>query len=792
LNDSTGLSSTSQWGKAMNSADGSPLSGDSGNPIMMILKGEAVLISMFTDADSGPFLGQERNIDAVNSLISDVDILEYNETMGAVTSFDFENRTYTKDSSLINGRSSYSGSDPDNNLAWNISWNGSAWRNNVEQIYQFTVSGFTGDNEHLNGIYQGDTGGYGQISSNSSPSTTFGFIDREDIAAGQEDDFSIVFYYYNILDGNDNEPGAGDVVTNGITRNDSNPTILPIYHSSFNVVTNSFHSGITFSDFKGASISTTAGTVLNNGIDTSYPWQKNNYYETHTSAEDAISSLFTSVTSTPTFVTGNNLTQFDLKSENEIEIFTPLKAIQGVDTSFTAADGYSTTPNNYTSSHPDWEGIPFVDSSPQDLDQWINDPSSGRISCTGLSKNIRTASPISARVGDIVKASIEFDLTTSIPFYDNEKTHNTTRLRNWTIYEYDSDDNRQGYKIYYIDSEWNTAGNGTPSEQVTFTGLQNAFNDGSQWRISAENANSTGTFTCIIVRQSDGVIKKCVGVATGSKLANDTLWTVTDVTGQVWYDSEKTFILSLVDIDKYPDTDETIFNHSNLSFLVKFEDDSTSHDPITRLIKRTNDSPDDLIGTLDLSSISGNRLKLELEIDVKSSAALTTVKVSYENITESDDIGAPITITGVDSDFYNSLVSSDAKIKMNLQAGESTDLDTGTINVYDASIKNLISFNTEEIAQLSNNYGDIVEVTGGTYDTSATHIEIDNLDGTLLNGKYKLIYKSSNKLKFKKSSSDVLDTLSARVRLSVLDTYMAPSKYKKYSENIQQIKDKFS
>ena len=36
---------------------------------MMILKGEAVLISMFTDADSGPFLGQERNIDEIDSLI---------------------------------------------------------------------------------------------------------------------------------------------------------------------------------------------------------------------------------------------------------------------------------------------------------------------------------------------------------------------------------------------------------------------------------------------------------------------------------------------------------------------------------------------------------------------------------------------------------------------------------------------------------------------------------------------------------------------------------------------------
>ena len=120
-----------------------------------------------------------------------------------------------------------------------------------------------------------------------------------------------------------------------------------------------------------------------------------------------------------------------------------------------------------------------------------------------------------------------------LPFYNNEKTHNTTRFRNWTIYEYDSSNNRQDYKIYYIDSEWSTAGNGSPSEQVSFTGLQNAFNDGSQWRISAENANSTGTFTLIVVRLSDGVIKKCVGVASDEKLANNTLWTVTDVTGQV-------------------------------------------------------------------------------------------------------------------------------------------------------------------------------------------------------------------------------------------------------------------
>jgi hypothetical protein len=65
---------------------------------------------------------------------------------------------------------------------------------------------------------------------------------------------------------------------------------------------------------------------------------------------------------------------------------------------------------------------------------------------------------------------------------------------------------------------------------------------------------------------------------------------------------------------------------------------------------------------------------------------------------------------------------------------------------------------------------------------------------TRLNGRYELIYKSSDKLMFKKPDDG--DTRSgsfnARIELSKLDTYIAPSKYKKYTENVQQIKDKFS
>ena len=127
----------------------------------------------------------------------------------------------------------------------------------------------------------------------------------------------------------------------------------------------------------------------------------------------------------------------------------------------------------------------------------------------------------------------------SIPYYNKQKTHNFSRLRNWTIFENGADQpDKDDYNIYYIDSEWGTAGAGDPDapDQVVFTKLKNAFNDGSKWKIVAEDANSTGTFTCIIVRKSDRVVKKCVGVASGQKLANNALWTVTDVTGEVWYD----------------------------------------------------------------------------------------------------------------------------------------------------------------------------------------------------------------------------------------------------------------
>jgi hypothetical protein len=119
-------------------------------------------------------------------------------------------------------------------------------------------------------------------------------------------------------------------------------------------------------------------------------------------------------------------------------------------------------------------------------------------------------------------------------YYPLEKVHNQTKLRNWTIYATIAS-NRSKYKIYYIDSEWRTAGN-DDNMTVNFSKLQTAFGDGIIWTLNAEQEDSNGTFQCIIVRVSDRKAIKCVGTASSQQLANQSLWECTDVTGSVWYD----------------------------------------------------------------------------------------------------------------------------------------------------------------------------------------------------------------------------------------------------------------
>jgi len=92
---------------------------------------------------------------------------------------------------------------------------------------EVTVAGFTGGNEFLNGIYQGNVyNGYRQVAPENG-----GIIEREDTGAGTEDDDSIVNYFWGIIDGNTTT--SFTVSTNSVDRNSAAPTILPPYDSTF-------------------------------------------------------------------------------------------------------------------------------------------------------------------------------------------------------------------------------------------------------------------------------------------------------------------------------------------------------------------------------------------------------------------------------------------------------------------------------------------------------------------------------------------------------------------------------
>ena len=97
--------------------------------------------------------------------------------------------------------------------------------NSLSQSSSLTVDGFTDSSAFLNGLYQKDASNnnYTQVLPANG-----GHIEREDIAAGTEDDLSIVNYYWGIIDGNTTT--SPEVVSNNPDRSSSNPAILQPYN----------------------------------------------------------------------------------------------------------------------------------------------------------------------------------------------------------------------------------------------------------------------------------------------------------------------------------------------------------------------------------------------------------------------------------------------------------------------------------------------------------------------------------------------------------------------------------
>ncbi len=170
-------------------------------------------------------------------------------------------------------------------------------------------------------------------------------------------------------------------------------------------------------------------------------------------------------------------------------------------------------------------------------------------------------------------------------------------------------------------------------------------------------------------------------------------------------DFTRTFMLSLADMGSYPLNDEFVLNYPNESFLINFRNISGIGD-VARLYRRKGVGvSSDYIGDLDLSSIDGNILRLQIDFEPGASAAVSTMTISYENLTDSTGMtkngvpANPQVITGFldveatrGGKFYTSLISPSSEMKINIQAGELEDtsiVPAGEITVHNAFLKSI-------------------------------------------------------------------------------------------------------
>ena len=113
------------------------------------------------------------------------------------------------------------------------------------------VNGFTGSDSFFNGIYeQGFNTGfakssYRQIQGTDGLPANRGTIDLFDVAAGTEDDISIIDYEWGIVDGDTTT--SPTVTSENTTRNDTNPKILQPYEFGWKRIGHQINStGISF------------------------------------------------------------------------------------------------------------------------------------------------------------------------------------------------------------------------------------------------------------------------------------------------------------------------------------------------------------------------------------------------------------------------------------------------------------------------------------------------------------------------------------------------------------------
>ena len=165
-----------------------------------------------------------------------------------------------------------------------------------------------------------------------------------------------------------------------------------------------------------------------------------------------------------------------------------------------------------------------------------------------------------------------------------------------------------------------------------------------------------------------------------------TLTTDTDPNPHI---NQRSFMVSLVDMGAFPQSDENIKNHDHISFIAKFlpfsYQNSTGYVRLFQGNPATGE-PDFQIGnstSIPLAGVEGDKFTLQFSIVIGANAASTVVTASLTNDDNGNSVSGSGTLNTTElAGFYSALVSPTSNVKVNIQTGKLEDLNIDTINVY--------------------------------------------------------------------------------------------------------------
>ena len=354
----------------------------------------------------------------------------------------------------------------------------------------------------------------------------------------------------------------------------------------------------------------------------------------------------------------------------------------GIDTQFDTSHGYTST-NETVQTHPDWEGRPAQIGTPE---QWVMDGANNKICLTNARfKNIRTSNPIISRVGSLIRWEVEFD------FGSNTLTLDETEREILTIA------NQGSFSV----GDTVTQTNVTNGVTHTIEGrIMEISPSGVKIRIGPPVGQSDITRTpSINADDLDGSPNKTNFKVTNTNngISNVTIGSESFEVNIVQDNKtlERTAMFSLVDMPVYPASNEGVLTHPNMSIIVKFVANATHGDQVTAFFRKTgftNGVANSVtIGTMDLSSVEGKRLRIAADINVKETAATTTIGCLFQNLTDNITKSATVNLdkgTTPELDFYNALAgNASTGFKLSLQAGAIEDTNVGSMCVHKATAR---------------------------------------------------------------------------------------------------------